>query len=118
MEFSEKIVDSIAPLTIFAKKIHHVWLGPKYASDYYSCTCYVQLNLNNKFVNTKLFRVEPKINPLSTSVALIEKPVNWFAQQINWLVPVWEQHWHLMGLNILRDDIEPLQIVSKFHSQY
>ena len=76
MEFSKKRADSIEPLTIFAKKLHHVWLGPKYASDYYSCTCYVQLNLNNKFVNTKLFYVEPKINPISASVAPIEKPVN------------------------------------------
>ena len=25
------------------------------------------------------------INPLSACVALIEKPVNWFAQKINWL---------------------------------
>ena len=38
-----------------------------------------------------------QINPLSASVTLVEKPVNWFAQQINWLVSVWGQHWHLMG---------------------
>ena len=36
------------------------------------------------------------INPLSTSVALMEKPVNWFAQIINWLVSIWGQHWHLL----------------------
>ena len=34
-------------------------------------------------------------NPLSAGVALIEKRVNWFAVQINWLVSVWGQHWHL-----------------------
>ena len=27
-------------------------------------------------------------NPLSASVALIEKPVNWFAAHINWLVSI------------------------------
>ena len=37
------------------------------------------------------------VNPLSASVALIYKPVNWFAQQINWLVSIWGKHWHLMG---------------------
>ena len=35
--------------------------------------------------------------PLSASVALIWKPVNWFAVKINWLVSIWGQHWHLMG---------------------
>ena len=25
-------------------------------------------------------------------------PVYWFAVQINWLVFIWGQHWHLMGL--------------------
>ena len=40
------------------------------------------------------------VNPLSASVALIQKPVNWFVLQINWLVSIWGQHWHLMGLNI------------------
>ena len=29
------------------------------------------------------------INQLSASVALIQKPVNWFALQINWLVSIW-----------------------------
>ena len=28
-------------------------------------------------------------NPLNSSVAFIQKPVNWFAVQINWLVSVW-----------------------------
>ena len=37
------------------------------------------------------------LNPLSTSVALTKKPINWFAQQITWLVSIWGQHWHLMG---------------------
>ena len=45
-------------------------------------------------------KVKEKItepNPLSASVALIWKPVNWFAVQINWLVSIWGQYWHLMG---------------------
>ena len=37
------------------------------------------------------------INPISASVALTEKPVNWFVQQISWLVSIWGQHWDLMG---------------------
>ena len=38
-------------------------------------------------------------NLLSASAALIWKPVNWFAEQINSLVSIWGQgqHWHLMG---------------------
>ena len=36
-------------------------------------------------------------NPLNASVALIYKPVKWFAQQINWLVSIRGQHWYLMG---------------------
>ena len=36
------------------------------------------------------------IKPLSAPVALIKKPVNWFAVQINWVVSIWGQHWHLM----------------------
>ena len=36
-------------------------------------------------------------NPLNASVALIQKPVNWLAEQINWLVSIWGHHWHLMG---------------------
>ena len=37
------------------------------------------------------------INPLNTSVALIWRPVIWFAVEINWLVSIWGQHWRLMG---------------------
>ena len=48
------------------------------------------LGSNHNLV-TKLF------NPLNASVALIQKPVNWFAKQINWLVSIWGQQWHLMG---------------------
>ena len=29
------------------------------------------------------------VKPLNASVALILKPVNWFAMQINWLVSIW-----------------------------
>ena len=36
-------------------------------------------------------------NLLNVSIALIKKPVNWFAVQINWLVSIWGQHWHLIG---------------------
>ena len=39
------------------------------------------------------------LNPLSASVTLIKKPVNWFAQQINWQLTGFYMratHWHLM----------------------
>ena len=32
------------------------------------------------------------IDPLSGTVTLIKKPVNWCAQQIDWLVSIWGQH--------------------------
>ena len=35
------------------------------------------------------------VNPLTINVPLIQKPVNWFALQINWLVSIWEGHWSL-----------------------
>ena len=38
-----------------------------------------------------------QFNPLSAIVALTQKPVSWFAQQISWQVSIWGQHWHLMG---------------------
>ena len=52
-----------------------------------------RLSWYNKFIMswTSMF------NPLIASVALIYKPVNLFAVQINWLVSIWGQHWHLRG---------------------
>ena len=47
-----------------------------------------------------------QINPLNASVALIYKPVNWFTQQINWLVSIWGQHFHLMGLKVTEELVE------------
>ena len=37
------------------------------------------------------------VNPLSASFPLIQKPANWFALQIDWLVSIWGQHWHLLS---------------------
>ena len=37
------------------------------------------------------------LKSLNASVAPVQKPVNWFAVQIIWLVSIWGQHWHLMG---------------------
>ena len=33
-----------------------------------------------------------RFNPLSASIAVIKEPVNWFEQQINWLVSTCGQH--------------------------
>ena len=35
------------------------------------------------------------VNPLTTNVHIIQKPVSWFAEQINWLVSIWWEHWSL-----------------------
>ena len=44
------------------------------------------------------------INPLSASVSLVQKLVNWFAQQINSLASIWGQHWHLMGYFVIENE--------------
>ena len=41
--------------------------------------------------------LESGLNQFNVSVALIEKPVNLFAVQINRLVSIKRQNWHLMG---------------------
>ena len=41
--------------------------------------------------------VKGKFNLLNVGVALIKKAVNWFTQQIKWLVSIWGQHEHLIG---------------------
>ena len=38
-----------------------------------------------------------KINWLNTKVATIQKPVNWLALQINWLVSIWWQFRRLLN---------------------
>ena len=45
------------------------------------------LEISSKF-REHFFSNSFSLNPLNASVALIQKPVNWFAQQINWLVPM------------------------------
>ena len=60
-----------------------------------SCvTAWLKITLLENVWNLQVFK---HINELNANVALILKPVNWSAQQINWLVSIWEQHWHLMG---------------------
>ena len=75
----------------------------------YDCRCNIKFEISPFFpldkkswMLTSLFVLDyvikhQMLNPLSASVALIWKPVNWFAVQINWLVSIWGQHWHLMG---------------------
>ena len=41
--------------------------------------------------------VKSKFNLLNVGVALIKTAVNWFIQQIKWLVSIWGQHEHLIG---------------------
>ena len=41
--------------------------------------------------------VKSKFNLLNVGVALIKTAVNWFTQQIKWLVSIWGQHEHLIG---------------------
>ena len=56
------------------------------------CSLKIRIDSVNKILQTK-----NKLNPLGASDALIWKPVNWFAVQINWLVSIPGQHWQLMG---------------------
>ena len=37
------------------------------------------------------------INPLTANVPIIQKPLRWFAEQINWLVSIWWEHWLSKG---------------------
>ena len=59
-----------------------VWLGSEYTS-----------------IPTVKFSCdyEEYVKPLNAGAVLIQKPVDWFTKQVNWLVSIWEQHWHLMG---------------------
>ena len=57
------------------------------------------------------------LNPLSASTALIKKPVNWFAHQINWLVSLWRQHWHLMGSTTTRRNQIHLISITEVYSK-
>ena len=50
-------------------------------------------------------------NPLNANVALIQKPDNWFAQQIDWLVSIWGQHWHLMSQRTYMQVKSPVGLV-------
>ena len=63
-----------------------------------SCTKCGRENFPDPFLKNQnwAFLTLHSINPLSVSVAVIYKPVNWFAQQINSLVSIWGQQWHLM----------------------
>ena len=48
----------------------------------------LQINIDNeifKFTLTVIIR----LNTLNANVALTQKPVNWSAVQINWLVSIW-----------------------------
>ena len=38
-----------------------------------------------------------EFNPLTTNVPIIQKPVSWFSEQINWLISIWWKHWSLNG---------------------
>ena len=70
----------------------------------FSSIVYNILQLISPFTNQDIteefviiWRRSKIINPLNASVALIQKPVNWLSQQINWLVSIWGKHWDLMG---------------------
>ena len=40
------------------------------------------------------------LDSLKAEVVIIKKQVNWFALQINWLVSIWWQLWHLMRIRL------------------
>ena len=62
----------------------------------------LSFNINNVIVvRVKLYLFETfskfKHSFSSTCFKIPIKPVNWLAQQINWLVSIWGQHYHLIG---------------------
>ena len=61
------------------------------------CWLWVGKCLLSLFLTLQLVFFLCFLNLLNAGVALIYKPVNWFAQQINWLVSIWGLHQHLMG---------------------
>ena len=64
-------------------------------SHFYSLTKWLSVReQTNKWLWVRILLLS--LNPLSASVVFIKKPVIGFAQQINWLVSIWGQHWHLM----------------------
>ena len=64
-------------------------------SHFYSLTKWLSVReQTNKWLWVRILLLS--LNPLSASVFFIKKPVIGFAQQINWLVSIWGQHWHLM----------------------
>ena len=54
-------------------------------------------HIAKKFCQTIATLIFVLFNRLNAIVALIQKPVNWFAVQMNWLVSIWGQQWHLIG---------------------
>ena len=81
--FFAKIVLGFLPLTIFVKSsMLDVWLGSE-------CTSIPTVKFSWDY--------EEYVKPLNAGAVLIQKPVDWFTKQVNWLVSIWEQHWHLMG---------------------
>ena len=69
-------------------------------NQYYTITrhkllLYPVMSSSRDLVSVSFWYVYNFFNPLTTNVPLIQKPVNWFALQINWLVSTWEGHWSL-----------------------
>ena len=73
-----------------------ILLGIKLLFQKISGVIKTQILFNHLVIKIQIFSLG-RLNPLNASVSLILKPVNWFALQINWLVSIWGQHWHLMG---------------------
>ena len=63
--------------------------------SYFQTVC-KEKNLGILNSSNLLCLIKYGVNPLNASIAPTQKPVNWFAVQINWLVSIWGQHWHLM----------------------
>ena len=48
-------------------------------------------------LNVALIFFNFPFNSLNAKIAMIQKPINWFAEQINWLVSIWWQLWCLLS---------------------
>ena len=80
---------------------HNVDYSTSYALYSYRLYSYFRIASNSlfqpMFITFQFYVYFPTlcINPLTTNVPIIKKPISWFALQINWLVCLWWGHWRV-----------------------
>ena len=59
------------------------------------------VNLKYCIINNVLFLL---LHSLNAKVSIIQKPVNWFAEKINWRVSIWSQLWRWISYRGIIND--------------